>query len=170
VGYYYVNAVGATTVNVMLIRPFFYAKAGSEINFAAGVTNSMVYLPIKRNGAAISVINGGTTNYVFKQDTSGLTYNARFQANEFRASSTNGYSLAGGDGSDYNIRVDANKKSYVRRSSDGIVRATGDIHYGGSTASRPASPLTYESYYDTTLGKPIWWNGTNWKDATGVTV
>ena len=25
-------------------------------------------------------------------------------------------------------------------------------------------------YFDTTLGKPIWWNGTEWVDATGVTV
>ena len=26
------------------------------------------------------------------------------------------------------------------------------------------------SYFDTTLGRPIWWNGTNWVDATGTTV
>ena len=25
-------------------------------------------------------------------------------------------------------------------------------------------------YFDTTLGKPIWWNGTAWVDATGATV
>ena len=25
-------------------------------------------------------------------------------------------------------------------------------------------------YFDTTLSKPIWWNGTAWVDATGATV
>lgn len=41
---------------------------------------------------------------------------------------------------------------------------------GGNTASRPASPITYENYFDTTLNIPIWYNGTNWVDATGTTV
>lgn len=48
----------------------------------------------------------------------------------------------------------------------------------GNTASRPTSPSTglYVgfTYFDTTLaagaGKAIWWNGTNWVDATGATV
>jgi len=39
-----------------------------------------------------------------------------------------------------------------------------------TTAGRPTvRPLGY-SIFDTTLGKPIWWNGTVWKDATGATV
>jgi len=41
---------------------------------------------------------------------------------------------------------------------------------GGNTASRPATPFTYETYFDTTLNIPIWYNGTNWVDATGTTV
>jgi len=40
----------------------------------------------------------------------------------------------------------------------------------GATASRPASPATGEMYFDTTLGKPIWYDGSNWVDATGTTV
>lgn len=27
-----------------------------------------------------------------------------------------------------------------------------------------------QCFYDTTLNKPKWWNGTNWVDATGATV
>ena len=38
------------------------------------------------------------------------------------------------------------------------------------TASRPASPTTGSHVFDTTLGKPIWYDGTNWVDATGTTV
>lgn len=40
----------------------------------------------------------------------------------------------------------------------------------GNTASRPASPVTGQYYFDTTLGIPIWRNGSNWVNAAGVTV
>lgn len=47
----------------------------------------------------------------------------------------------------------------------------------GSTSERPVFSLgsTVERfsigyyYFDTTLGKPIWWNGDGWVDATGAT-
>jgi len=39
-----------------------------------------------------------------------------------------------------------------------------------TTAKRPAKPALGQMYYDTTLGKPIWWNGSVWKDAGGTTV
>lgn len=42
--------------------------------------------------------------------------------------------------------------------------------WGGSTGSRPTNPGLYEPYFDSTLGKPIWYNGTVWKDSTGTTV
>jgi hypothetical protein len=41
----------------------------------------------------------------------------------------------------------------------------------GTTANRPATNLQVgQQYFDTTLGIPIWWDGTNWVDATGTTV
>lgn len=41
----------------------------------------------------------------------------------------------------------------------------------GDAASRPIANLTVGAmYYDSTLKKPIWWDGTTWKDATGTTV
>jgi hypothetical protein len=45
----------------------------------------------------------------------------------------------------------------------------------GTTAERPVStvqaPLPIgQYYYDTTLDRPIWWNGTVWKKADGTTV
>ncbi len=40
----------------------------------------------------------------------------------------------------------------------------------GITANRNPSPTIGRSFFDTTLGKPIWWNGTVWKDAAGATV
>ena len=41
---------------------------------------------------------------------------------------------------------------------------------GGTSATRPTYKFLYMPYFDTTLNKPIWWNGTNWVDATGTTV
>lgn len=44
----------------------------------------------------------------------------------------------------------------------------------GPTASRPTSSVVGQSYLDTTLasgrGKPVWWNGIGWVDATGTYV
>lgn len=40
----------------------------------------------------------------------------------------------------------------------------------GITSRRPTGIEKGYSFYDTTLNKPIWWNGTVWKDATGITV
>jgi hypothetical protein len=41
----------------------------------------------------------------------------------------------------------------------------------GITADRPTQNLQVgQFYYDTTLGIPIWYNGTVWKNASGTTV
>lgn len=45
----------------------------------------------------------------------------------------------------------------------------------GTTTQRPLqnvqAPLSIgQQFFDTTLGIPIWWNGTVWKNASGTTV
>lgn len=45
-----------------------------------------------------------------------------------------------------------------------------EVWLSGATASRPATPTIGQRYFDTTLGKPVWFNGTNWVDATGAIV
>jgi len=41
----------------------------------------------------------------------------------------------------------------------------------GTTANRPTQNLQIgQFYYDTTLGIPIFWNGTVWKNSSGTTV
>ena len=37
-----------------------------------------------------------------------------------------------------------------------------------TTANRPTATGVGQIYFDTTLGRPIWWNGTTWVDATGT--
>lgn len=40
----------------------------------------------------------------------------------------------------------------------------------GITANRTQNSIAGQFYFDTTLGKPIWYNGTAWVDATGTVV
>ncbi|EOF4340037.1 right-handed parallel beta-helix repeat-containing protein [Enterobacter hormaechei] len=55
-----------------------------------------------------------------------------------------------------------------------VIACTGvpDSVYGGGTSSRPTTHGYGLPYYDTTLGKPIWWNATTgtWQDAMGNNV
>lgn len=37
-----------------------------------------------------------------------------------------------------------------------------EVWLSRNTASRPATPTIGQRYFDTTLGKPVWFNGTNW--------
>lgn len=39
-----------------------------------------------------------------------------------------------------------------------------------ATSARPTVPVAGAMIFDITLGKPIWWSGTAWKDAAGATV
>lgn len=40
----------------------------------------------------------------------------------------------------------------------------------GTTATRPPSKAIGQMFFDSTIGKPIWWNGTTWIDSTGIEV
>lgn len=40
----------------------------------------------------------------------------------------------------------------------------------GATGSRPTPTIVGQVFFDTTLGKPVWWRGAVWVDATGATV
>jgi hypothetical protein len=38
----------------------------------------------------------------------------------------------------------------------------------GATGSRPTAPAVGDQYFDTTLGQPVWWNGSAWVGADGT--
>jgi len=48
------------------------------------------------------------------------------------------------------------------------------VTLNGTSANRPTSSVLGQQYFDTTLasgrGKPVWWNGTGFVDATGTYV
>lgn len=46
-----------------------------------------------------------------------------------------------------------------------------NVPNSGPTADRPVNALQVgQQYFDTTLGLPIWWNGSDWIDASGTVV
>lgn len=77
------------------------------------------------------------------------------------------------------IGIDINNydtiKVLCRRYIDGnwseweILQTSGNSKRG-TTTNRPTIVNEGYEYYDTTLKKPIWWNGTAWVDATGAEV
>jgi hypothetical protein len=44
------------------------------------------------------------------------------------------------------------------------------VTMNGVTGSRPVSSVLGQFYYDTTIDRPIWWNGSAWKKADGTAV
>lgn len=42
------------------------------------------------------------------------------------------------------------------------------VTLNGVTGSRPPNPTIGQFYFDTTLGYPIWWDGSQFVDATGT--
>ncbi len=67
-----------------------------------------------------------------------------------------------------NLAVPAINAANLNKIEQGIADAHSLAASGG--ASRPSSPVLYQCYFDITINKPIWWNGSNWVDALGETV
>lgn len=69
------------------------------------------------------------------------------------------------------VEYDSNTGVYTASGSRMTINSQQvQVATSSTTASRPTATAVGQSHFDTTLGKPIWWNGTVWKDATGATV
>lgn len=87
--------------------------------------------------------------------------------------------LTNADGIAYMFWVDNNGRLRIHTSAptgdtgSPTVSDTAGVSFlkrqAGATGARPGSPNTGEPYFDTTLGYTIWYNGSNWVDATGAT-
>lgn len=75
-------------------------------------------------------------------------------------------------GDKYAIVRDGNVKKQTRGALQAYVTdvTLKTVRAGGNTSNRPESPATFATYFDTTIGKPIWYDGVKWVDATGAEV
>jgi hypothetical protein len=51
--------------------------------------------------------------------------------------------------------------------TDNPIDATTPLPTLGPTNARPPLPTLGQTYYDTTLERPLWWDGEGWAAATG---
>ena len=147
---------------------------GSSTNPATGTTDPDtspfccdIYLGSNLFGNPVTVV-GNSSN------TAGdATDFGRPMAIAFGSATNNRLTLVANNTSTQNVayvNVSSGTDYYVTQyqaySNGSLIGST-----SGTTANRPTiGLLTGLMYFDSTLGKPIWWNGTVWKDAAGTTV
>ena len=103
--------------------------------------------------------NGKVTNANFMTANSSLNSKLLNQYN-------NGYIICDSGNDSGNVGLVFNIGG-VLRAFDG---ETYNIRRRGTTSQRVSPMKSGFCYFDTTLGKPIWWTGTDWIDATGAIV
>ena len=59
---------------------------------------------------------------------------------------------------------------WIYNGDDWEIWINGDDINSGITSNRPPTPIIGQFYFDTTVTKPTWWNGTNWTTADGTIV
>lgn len=121
--------------------------------------------------------------FVTGADGSNLVENVILTGNQIYAglfNGTSGYYRYGVNlGWHKNCEVNGNNVRYAQ--ANGTMTKTNAIYglgdqdiYEGTlittTANRPTSAPLSQKAYDITLNKPIYWNGSGWKDSTGATV
>jgi hypothetical protein len=67
----------------------------------------------------------------------------------------------------YVLDVDLNDDSLIVQDRTGTAILRIGTPYG-ATATRPTTTLIGTVFFDSTLGIPIWWNGTGWVNASGA--
>ena len=72
-------------------------------------------------------------------------------------------------GSLSNGTIVGNNTKVINLNVDRIV-LSGTWFDSGTTSNRPTNVLVGFQYFDTTINKPIFWDGSKWIDATGATV
>lgn len=72
-------------------------------------------------------------------------------------------------GSLSNGTIVGNKTKVINLNVDRII-LSGTWFDSGTTSNRPTNVLVGFQYFDTTINKPIFWDGSKWIDATGATV
>lgn len=153
------------------------------------ITTTSGDLTLSGNGTGVPVLEtgskvygaGATTNLYIDADTNngtGLKFreNGSEKANIAYSAFSNLIQLANASGNAMFL-YDTGKIALTSANAEDIdlngykIKSDGSaITKSGITANRPPTPTTGQTYFDTTLGQPIWYDGSNWIDATGTTV
>lgn len=146
----------------------------------AGTGNKFTIFPGNYNEIYLYSITGGITGQTYRDIASSAVVHYTFKSTAaFGAGATAGYTAYQFNitetGTPAGTRLAANwilgSSSIASIDASGSIKSASTVATGsGLTGARPTVTTTGAQWYDTTLGKPIWWNGSNWIDATGATV
>jgi len=120
----------------------------SEQVVSCRISNSTNVVAYAYDGSGLTFTGGGTAYIDDTSSVSGATINLS--------------SLASRNSNDSSV-TGATVKDALNELNKVVVPS-------GATGARPVTPVTGQSFFDTTLGKPIWFDGTNWIDASGTEV
>ena len=101
--------------------------------------------------------NLGRVAFKFQGDYSALTTYAK-------------YDVVFDGESSYVSLIDANTGNLLTDATKWECLAKGGVSTPkyGTTDNRPPTTSIGDQYFDTTISKPIWYNGTNWVDSNGT--
>lgn len=68
------------------------------------------------------------------------------------------------------VVVDGNTYAYNGKLWLDASGTPSSVARSGATGERPQNVLAGFCYFDKTINKPVWWNGSSWTDASGATV
>lgn len=155
---------------------------GSKMYMTTCTYNANAFYSSNSNGSEI-VLGAGTSANTFEGTIGGNYLQLSFiKVNADNATAlASALALAGKAGS-YNVQIFIpnnitldgklyTQGLYYKRGDVLVSVAFDNANKSGTTENRPTSLVSVGfQYFDTTLGKPIYYNGTEWVDATGTTV
>ena len=119
-----------------------------------------------KNVLTQAMINKANTIYVIQYDYDLKEASINIPENcvlQFDGASLSNGTIVG------NGTIIGNKTKVINLNVDRII-LSGTWFDSGITSNRPTNVLVGFQYFDTTVNKPIFWDGSKWIDATGATV
>lgn len=141
------------------------AENGTDIDW------KLLYAPL----TTADITEAANLNYVTDSNLIALGYiivNGNINLDDVQTKLTGIEDNATADQTDLEIKTAYENNTDTNEYSDAEKVTVATVNNSGTTVARPASPVSGQTYFDTDLVKPIWYDavGVQWVDATGTTV
>lgn len=156
-------------------------KGYSDVAFSLVNLKNLTFINnSSESNRVFSQINNGSENLIIENNLdkssnktlsmfttiSGNYLYYRFVNNKSQASNINTYGII----NNVSGLIISTKDVYNNTPEVGASKNPVTSSIQGTTANRPTNIKIGHNYFDTTLNKPIWWNGSSWVDLSGTSV